>query len=189
MNWKHRAVPSLATLLFFGGSLAVSIGLNADETDEEAQAKRDIQTVKDDVLARVGGEVDPEAAAGYAVFDTTKGGLIVTGAGGTGVAHDNDSGEETYMHLGGGGVGLGAGLENYQLLLVFNDDAAYDRFVDGQWSGSLSGQAVAGDEGIAEEDQTIDDVEVHRFDEAGLIAQADVSGIRFWPSEDLNEGS
>src|SRR5690606_31764781 len=48
-----------------------------------------------------------DAAYGHAVFHTTKGGLILTGAGGTGVARANDGTDVTFMRLGAAGIGLG----------------------------------------------------------------------------------
>lgn len=129
-----------------------------------------------------------EKAHGYAVFDTTKGGLIVTGAGGTGVAMEKGGNERTFMHLGQGGVGLGGGVENYRLVLLIEDEQTFDDFVSGQWDGSISAQASAGDEGVAAEEQFIDGIRAFRLTDAGLMAQADVSGIRFWASEELNEG-
>lgn len=128
-----------------------------------------------------------EQAHGWAVFDTTKGGLIVTGAGGTGVARELPTGEETFMHLGAGGVGLGGGLESYKLVLLFEDEPTFDEFVSGQWDGSISAQAAAGGEGAAAEEPFVDGIRVYRLTETGLIAQVDVSGMRFWPSEALNE--
>src|SRR5690606_14210802 len=128
-----------------------------------------------------------EEAHGYAVFDTTKGGLIVTGAGGTGVAMEKDGGEPIFMHLGQAGIGLGAGLENYRLVLMFEDQETFDRFVSGQWDGSISAQASAGEEGEAAEEQFVEGVRAYRLTDRGLMAQADVSGVRFWPSEELNE--
>src|SRR5690606_24502710 len=125
-------------------------------------------------------------AYGYAVFDTTKGGLIVTGAGGTGVARATETGEETYMHLGAGGIGVGGGFESYKLVMAFEDGETYDAFVAGRWDGSISAQAAAGGEGAAAEEQFVDGVRVYRLTDGGLIAQVDVSGTRFWPSDQLN---
>jgi lipid-binding SYLF domain-containing protein len=127
-----------------------------------------------------------ERAHGYAVFDTTKGGLIVTGAGGTGVAREQDSGEEIFMHLGAVGVGLGAGLENYKLVMLFEDQETYDAFVAGRWDGSIAAQAAAGNEGAAAEEQFVEGIRIYRMTDVGLMVHADVSGIRFWPSERLN---
>ncbi|HEU4616974.1 MAG TPA: YSC84-related protein [Gammaproteobacteria bacterium] len=125
-------------------------------------------------------------AYGYAVFDTTKGGLIVTGAGGTGVAMKKGGGRETFMHVGGAGVGLGAGLENYKLVLLFQDKQVFDQFVNGEWNASASAQAAAGREGKAAEANWENGVAIFRMTDAGLIAQADVSGMKFWVSDKLN---
>lgn len=161
--------------------------------DREVMERRDeLVQMADETLARLTEQNESAAALyeeahGYAVFDTTKGGLIVTGAGGTGVAMEKDGAERTFMHLGQAGVGLGAGLENYKLVLMFADEQTYDDFVAGQWDGSISAQAAAGEEGVSAEEQFVDGVKAYRLTDAGLMAQVDVSGIRFWPSEDLNE--
>ena len=89
------------------------------------------------------------SAYGHAVFDTTKGGFVVTGAGGTGVAMRKNGGDPVYMHLGAGGVGLGAGLENYKLIMLFENEDTYKRFIDGAWTAGASAQAAAGRDGAA----------------------------------------
>lgn len=163
-----------------------------DQQDVEARRDELVQTAEQSL--RQLQEQNESAAAlyeqahGYAVFDTTKGGLIVTGAGGTGVAMEKGSDERTFMHLGQAGVGLGAGLENYRLVLLIADEQTYDDFVSGQWDGSISAQAAAGEEGVAAEEQFVEGIRAFRLTDAGLMAQVDVSGIRFWASEDLNEG-
>src|SRR5690606_13874157 len=91
------------------------------------------------------------------------------------------------MHLGQAGIGLGAGLENYKLVLLIADEQTYDDFVAGQWDGNISAQASAGEEGVAAEEQFVDGIRAYRLTDAGLMAQIDVSGARFWASEDLNE--
>lgn len=163
----------------------------ADERELEQRRAELIETAEqtlDELFAQ-----DPNAerlyeeAYGYAVFDTTKGGLIVTGAGGTGVAREIATGKETFMHVGAAGIGLGGGLENYKLVMLFEDRPTYDAFVRGQWDGSISAQAAAGAEGAAAEEPFVGGIRVYRLTDAGLIAQVDVSGMRFWPSDDLNE--
>jgi lipid-binding SYLF domain-containing protein len=127
-------------------------------------------------------------AYGYAVFDTTKGGLIVTGVGGTGVAiKTHGRNEATFMHVGGAGIGLGAGLENYKLVLLFQDHRVYDEFINGELNASASAQAAAGREGKASETNWENGVAEFRMTDAGLIAQIDISGLKFWVSDRLNE--
>jgi lipid-binding SYLF domain-containing protein len=129
-----------------------------------------------------------DSAYGHAVFDTTKGGFIVTGAGGTGVAMRKNGSNPVYMHLGAGGVGLGAGLENYKLVILFENEGVYERFIDGEWSAGTSAQAAAGREGAAVVGKFNNGVAVYHLTDKGLIAQADVTGVRFWPSDRLNPG-
>ena len=127
-------------------------------------------------------------AYGTAVFDTTKGGFLVTGAGGTGVAMRKNGSNPVYMHMGSGGVGLGAGLENYKFIILFENEEVYERFIDGEWSGGATAQAAAGREGAAVVGKFNNGVAVYHITDKGLIAQADVQGVRFWPSDRLNPG-
>ncbi|HEX9875513.1 MAG TPA: YSC84-related protein [Gammaproteobacteria bacterium] len=159
-----------------------------DELQKAAARRDELQSMAEEALTQLSGEagVDVESAAGYAVFDTTKAGLIATGAGGSGVAVDNETGEKTYMHVGAAGIGLGAGIESYKLILVFDTDEALAEFVDGHWSSGASAQAAAGDDGASQETHSQDDISIYRIDDTGLIAQADVTGMKFWASEKLN---
>ena len=124
-----------------------------------------------------------DSAYGHAVFDTTKGGFIVTGAGGTGVAMRKNGGDPVYMHMGAGGVGLGAGLENYKFIVLFENEDTYKRFIDGEWSGGATAQAAAGRDGAAVVGKFVNGVAVYHITDKGLIAQADVTGVKFWPSD------
>lgn len=157
----------------------------AERREEILQmAKSTVQTLRKDGSA----EDLIDSAYGHAVFDTTKGGFIVTGAGGTGVAMRKNGSDPVYMHLGAGGVGLGAGLENYKLVLLFENEDVYERFVDGQWSAGTTAQAAAGRDGAAAVGKFNNGVAVYHITDKGLIAQADVTGVRFWPSDRLNPG-
>jgi len=125
---------------------------------------------------------------GHAVFDTTKGGFIVTGAGGTGVAMRKNGSNPVYMHMGSAGVGLGAGLENYKFVILFENEDVYKRFIEGEWSAGATAQAAAGREGAAVVGKFNNGVAVYHITDKGLIAQADVQGVKFWPSDKLNPG-
>lgn len=127
-------------------------------------------------------------AYGHAVFDTTKGGFIVTGAGGTGVAMRKNGSNPVYMHMGSGGVGIGAGLENYKFIILFQNEEVYKRFIDGEWSAGATAQAAAGHDGAAVVGKFNNGVAVYHITDKGLIAQADVQGVRFWASDRLNPG-
>lgn len=130
-----------------------------------------------------------EQAYGHAVFATTKGGLILTGAGGTGVARPHGRDEVTFMRLGSAGIGLGGGFESYRLVLLFRDREAYESFVSGEWDGAIAAQAAAGTAGVSAEEPFLGGIRAFRVTEGGLMAQVDVSGVRFWPARSLNRAA
>ena len=128
-----------------------------------------------------------DRAAGYAVFEVTKaGGFLVTGAGGNGVAVDKASENRVYMRMGSGGVGIGLGVQRYDLVIMFEDQPHMERFMDGGWDSSATAQAAAGQEGINLTSSFIDGVAFFQITDKGLIAMADVAGTRFWVADTLN---
>jgi lipid-binding SYLF domain-containing protein len=190
------ALVALAAMTMVG----VSAQNDRDQDDEDeiasasgiAERREEILEMSKNAIADL--RKDPAAkelvddAYGHAVFDTTKGGLVVTGAGGTGVAMRSNGSNPVYMHMGSGGVGLGAGLENYKFIILFENEDVYKRFIDGEWSAGATAQAAAGRDGAAVVGKFVNGVAVYHITDQGLIAQADVSGVRFWPSDRLNPG-
>ena len=187
-----------AAALFVSLAAATALAQHADNDkdalndSERAQRREEILDMakgtisglrKDETANELLGQ-----AYGYAVFDTTKGGFIVTGAGGTGAAMRKNGGTPVFMHMGAGGVGLGAGIENYKLVMLFEDKDTYDKFVEGAWSAGVSAQAAAGGEGKAAVGRFVNGVAVYHLTDKGVIAQVDATGVKFWPSDRLNEG-
>jgi len=124
-------------------------------------------------------------AAGYAVFTVTKGGFIVSGGGGNGVAVDKATGQRTYMRMGTGGIGLGIGGQRYGLVILFENQDRLAKFVAGGWDSSATAEAVAGQEGVTFRSSFIDGLALYQITDKGLMAQADVSGTKFWVNEEL----
>lgn len=125
-----------------------------------------------------------EKSEGYAVFDSTKVGALVTGAGGSGVAVDPDENQCVYMHMGAGGVALGGGIQQYKLVMLFEDDESFERFVGGRWDGGATAQAVAGKAAAEVASNFVDGVAVYQITDKGLSAQADLTFVRFWQDHD-----
>jgi lipid-binding SYLF domain-containing protein len=193
---KHRVASTVAaaSIALVGAFAALAQNDDAGDTRDEnlAERRQEILEMARETIADLRADESArrliEEAYGYAVFDTTKGGLLVTGAGGTGVAQRTNGRDAVFMHMGAGGVGLGAGIENYKLVLLFENDETFKAFVDGDWEAGVSAQAAAGSEGAAAVGRFVNGVAVYHITDKGVIAQVDISGARFWPSDRLNPG-
>ncbi len=217
MKWKTASYTAIAATvaLICGSAVAGPLdrddaagahnGLPPHQTGEAnlhgtpAQNRKELEKMAEQTISQLrqqnkNAEQALDQAYGFAVFDTTKGGAIVTGVGGTGVAMTSAglksreaSSNETFMHVGGAGVGLTAGLSNYKLILLFKNEKTYNDFTRGEWTGASSAQATAGKSGAQSEAAWHNGVEVYRMTDGGLIAGVDVSGLKFWPSDKLNK--
>ena len=128
-----------------------------------------------------------DSAVGYAVLDNLKIAALISGGGGKGVAVHKASGAHTYMKMGTGGVGFGLGGQKYQVILMFEDDSTFNNFVDNGWQADASAQAAAGTEGANVAAGFIDGIAIFQVTEGGLMANADISGTRYWRYKKLNE--
>jgi lipid-binding SYLF domain-containing protein len=161
-----------------------------DETqvvERQLEIDAEAQETLNDLFATVAGSRELfDQAAGYAAFRATKAGFMVTGGGGTGVAVDKTADRRTYMRMGTGGLSLGIGAQRYNLVILFEDSVQLDRFIEGGWDASASAQAAAGTDGVAVNSSFVDGVAFFQLTHRGLMAQADISGTRFWPIDRLN---
>jgi lipid-binding SYLF domain-containing protein len=171
--------------------LILAVGsATAEESAQVVQRRQEIdrnaQATLDELLKTHDGVRDLYSrAAGYAVFTVTKGGFIVSGGGGNGVAVNKASGKHTYMRMGTGGIGLGIGGQRYSLVVLFENPDRLAKFVAGGWDSSATAEAVAGQDGVAVRSSFIDGVAFYQITDKGLMAQADVSGTKFWVNEEL----
>jgi lipid-binding SYLF domain-containing protein len=175
----------LAMVLALGAGPALAQG-DAKVQERRQEIDTNAQATLDELLKTQSGVRDLyERAKGYAVFTVTKGGFIVSGGGGNGVAVNKAGGQRTYMRMGTGGVGLGIGGQRYGLVILFETADRLDKFVAGGWDSSATAEAVAGQEGVAVRSSFIDGVAFFQISEKGLMAHADVSGTKFWVNDEL----
>jgi lipid-binding SYLF domain-containing protein len=188
---SRRGRLSAAWSCFAALALALNLA-QAQQTDSASEPRRqEIDASAQATLERLFDEREAarglyDRAAGYAVFAATKAGFLVTGGGGTGVAVDKTTGARTYMRMGTGGIGLGIGAQRYDLVILFEDVARLSRFIQGGWDASASAQAAAGTDGVSLSSSFIDGIAFFQLTDKGLMAQADVSGTRFWVIDGLN---
>jgi lipid-binding SYLF domain-containing protein len=129
-------------------------------------------------------KVDPQLEAfakkgyGYAFFpEITKGGLLVGGAHGRGVVYEKGQ-HIGYADLTQMSAGFQAGLQDYSQLIVFENQAAMDKFKRNEIDFGANASAVYGDTGAAMSAQFVDGVAVFVRPTRGAMAEASLGGQR-----------
>jgi lipid-binding SYLF domain-containing protein len=173
--------------------LVVLAGCAATGTVEER--RQGVQEMKNEVLVNL-YEMKPDVrnqineASGYAVFSNANVNIILASFGtGYGVLTNNQTMQDTYMRMGEVGLGIGAGVKDFRVVMVFHTNDALDRFNEYglAFGAQADAAAVASDQGGAVGGEvTVDNVTVYQMTETGLALQATIKGTRFWEDEALN---
>lgn len=171
----------LLTACVSGGSVEQK---RAVVQDMKTQALNDLYKEKPDVRQQI------QSAPGYAVFTNANVNLIFASfGGGYGLLHNSRTGKETYLKMGEVGIGLGIGVKDFRVVLVFHTDDAMQRFEDyGVAVGAQAdAAAVASDQGASVGGElTLDNITVYQMTESGLALQATLKGTKYWPDSSLN---
>lgn len=178
----------IIALMFFLTSCASS-----DVT--RAQNRVKVLTMSVEVLQQLylrepGAKKKVQEAAGYAVFDNANLNFIVASIGsGYGVVLDNSTGAKTYMKMAEAGIGFGAGVKDFSLVMIFHDESALNRFIEQGWAFGAQADAgvKAGDQGAATgAEVSIDNVTIYQITQNGIALQLTVKGTKFYKDSDLN---
>jgi lipid-binding SYLF domain-containing protein len=194
MNERHLRENSMKKQLLTALCLALVLGcVQIAFAGEKAQDKRvAIDTMAEQTLDKLfaeyaGSSAIYDKAFGYAVFDSIKVAVGISGGGGIGVAVDKASGKRTYMKMGTAGIGLGLGGKSFQIILMFETDKAFRNFIEHGWQAEATAGAAAGTAGKDVDSSFIHGVAIFQLTNKGLIAQADISGTKFWKTKKLNK--
>ena len=161
-----------------------------------AETRSEIQKMRRETLDRL-YKVHPAAkaaiqqAAGYAVFSNVGINLILlSAAGGSGVAHNNRTGKDTYMKMVSGGLGFGLGVKDFRGIFVFATSDKLEQFINSGWEASAQADAAAkaGDKGgaLAGAITVAPGVTLYQLTESGLALQATIQGTKYYKNDDLN---
>lgn len=152
--------------------------MKIDETAQEALSKLFDDNQKAKTLY--------EKAYGWAVFDNLKLAFGFSGGGGNGVATVKETGEKTYMKMGTAGVGLGLGVNKYQVIFLFQDSKTFDSFVNKGWQADAGATAAAGKHAAEVKTDFVNGMAIYQITEKGLMANADIAGTKYWKNQKLN---
>jgi lipid-binding SYLF domain-containing protein len=179
----------------FAGFLLLLFSVHAF-AEGAAERRAEINKRRSETLAKL-YQVHPAAKAkigaayGYAVFTNLGVNLVIMSvAGGSGVAHDNKTGRDTYMKMLSGGVGLGLGIKDFRGIFVFRTQKAFRDFVEDGWEAGGHADAIAksGKDGGAIEGaiSVAPGTELYQLTENGLALEATIQGTKYFKDDDLN---
>lgn len=188
---KRLGICALAMLVVYVTGCSSPHGISLAE-------KRDfVRKMRDSTLQELYSE-KPEAkkkvkkAVGYGVFSNANVNVIFASVGdGYGIVVDNETGRETFMKMGMGGVGLGLGVKDYRTVLIFYTKPAILNFIEKGWEfgGHVDAAAKSGEKGgaIGGAGEIKSDIEIYQFTKHGIALQATVTGAKYWKDKDLNQ--
>ena len=128
-----------------------------------------------------------EISYGWAVFDNLKLAFGFSGGGGNGVAKVRESGEKTYMQMGTAGIGIGLGINKYQVVFLFQDSRTFRNFVETGWQADATASAVAGQTGAEAKTDFSNGLAIYQITDTGLMAHADIASTKYWKNNKLNK--
>ena len=181
--------------LRFVFGLALFAALTPAYAADAAAQKAEVKKVCDEALATLYKE-KPEMKArigkapGYGCFSSFGVSFIIGGAGGRGLVHNNATKKDTFMNMGQATAGLDIGIKDYREVLVFNDKAALQKFVDSGWefAGGAGAAVTVQGKGAKKEggEVTSSPIDVFPMTRTGLSAGVAAGGRKYWKDKDLN---
>lgn len=166
-----------------------------DETpSEERQEILEMrETTLNDLYKELPGAKEVvEDSVGYAVFSNVGINLLaISTANGSGVAHDKETGKDTFMKMFSAGVGIGLGVKDFRGIFVFSTKEALDNFINKGWqAGAQADAAAVSDEkgdALAAAIDVAPGIKLYQLTETGLALQATIQGTKYWKDDDLNK--
>lgn len=180
------------------GSTATAVGKGVSNTTDRitgnvdsAAARKELDQKAEESLARL-FRLDRKAKAlfdksyGYAVFDSRKSSFLVTVGGGGGVAVAKPNNNRTYMRMLTGGANLGAGMQFFQNVFLFETKQSFNQFVSSGWEAGTSANANFGRDSIDAQIRFVNGIALFQLADTGINLSADVTGTKYWKDKALN---
>jgi len=128
---------------------------------------------------------------GYATFSNIGVKLILFSAeGGKGMAHNNHNGQNTYMNMASGGIGLGLGVKDFRIVFLFKNKKVYNNFIKNGFEANAAADLAAKYKekgGALNAAITVaPGIRIYKLTKNGLALGATIQGTKYWKDSDLN---
>ena len=176
----------------------LTVGASADDEKDREKEKTEVRQMTQETLARL-YKAQPSAQAalqkgyGYAVFANKGVKILFGGSGhGEGMAVNNQTKAETFMKMLEVQAGLGMGVKKYKVIFIFDNQKAFDSFVNSGWdfgaqtsaaakTSPEKGGAMQGAASIA------DGIWMYQMTDKGLALEITAKGTKYSKDDDLNK--
>ena len=176
----------------FALAAAPGIALGASKAEKQAEVRKAAQAALNAVYkAQPSARKTIESAAGYAAFSNFGMKILVAGGGsGEGIAVNNKTKATTYMKMAEVQAGIGFGAKKFQVVWVFETDAALNSFVNSGWEigAQATASAKTGDKGAAYQGAVSVSPGVWLYQVSGdsLALELTAKGTKYYKDADLN---
>ena len=181
--------------LFLALACTLAFTVHAADTDREKQQMQ-IRNMAQATLQKL-YKAEPKSKAvvkhsfGYAVFSDLGVKILFGGTGnGKGIAVNNKSKRETFMKMLEIQAGLGMGVDKFRVVFIFDNERAFNSFVDSGWEfgAQTTVAAKSGDQGgaMAGAVSVSDGVWMYQLTEKGLAIDISGTGTKYYKDDDLN---
>jgi lipid-binding SYLF domain-containing protein len=176
----------------------LAVGTFAEDEKDKEKEKTEVRQMAQETLARL-YKAQPSAQAavqkgyGYAVFANKGVKILFGGSGhGEGVAVNNQTKAETFMKMLEVQAGLGMGVKKYKVIFVFDNQKAFDSFVNSGWDfgGQTSAAAKTSPEkgGAMQGAASVSDgIWMYQMTDKGLALEITAKGTKYSKDDDLNK--
>jgi len=195
MKKKTRSVVIVLAMVLLSLALisCASAPLSKSEKEQQQDSVRDMANATLTQLYAKYPAVKSEIAraAGYAVFSDFGFKVIwLGGAGGSGVAVNNATKQETFMKMAEFQPGLGLGAAKFRLVFVFETQEAFNSFVTSGWEAGANAMASAKTKteggALAGAVSVSKGVKMFQLNDEGAIIGVSLTAAKYYKDKELN---
>jgi len=192
--------PLLGVLLLCLFSASIS-GCKTPEGETGDEQRASIRENGKEILGKVYSSYDKarsqvESSVGYATFSTINAKILFGGTGsGYGILTEKPSGKQIFMRMTRFQIGLGLGVQELSVLLIFKSKGKLAEFKEEGWTFGGGASAAMVSEAASPDDPTVDksmqgtvagDPLVYQVTDAGVNLSATLEGVKFSRDAALN---
>jgi len=182
---------SIISIVMFSG---FSFGSFSNDSDDERRAKRVAESREAlELLVKEEPKAEKEIVNAYGIATFKNYGMsmmMMSADGGRGLAYSNKTKKVTFMNMASGGMGMGLGAKEYYSVFVFDDEKAFNDFVEDGWEinseADISFTQDDNGEKLNESYSVAKGVKVYKVTKNGAILQMNMHGSKYWKCKDLN---